>query len=347
MRRAKVAVVEGDDAAPEAVRAAMRAVTVTGAPIDWNLVDVTDRAAAEAAIDAADATMFGATNGGPSVASLFYLRWGKRTFANIRPIRYIHGARSPMRDPRGIDLVIVRENLEDLYLGLEGGLEELDVLHYRDRTGCQLSDSGPGAFAIKVITERRTVDVANAALALARQRATQRGVPARLHIGTKHNLLRRSDGLFRDVTLCVAASYPDVQVESLIVDDLARRLVAAPHEFDVVLLPNLYGDVLSDVAAGLVGGPGLAPSGCYGHDYAYFEPSHGSAPDLAGKGLINPTAQLLCAAMLLEYLDLSEFATSLVQSVESVYASGDFLTVDQGGTASTTGLVNAVIARLG
>src|SRR5207253_501064 len=123
--------------------------------------------------------------------------------------------------------------------------------------------------------------------ALARRRKAA-GRPGKLTCATKHNMLPATDGLFREVATRLAASYPDVRFETFIVDDFARRLVAEPQALDVVVLPNLYGDILSDAAAGVIGGLGLAPSGCYGNGYAYFEPAHGSAPDIAGKGIINP-----------------------------------------------------------
>jgi isocitrate/isopropylmalate dehydrogenase len=131
------------------------------------------------------------------------------------------------------------------------------------------------------------------------------------------------------------------------VDDLAHRLVADPQALDVVVLPNLYGDVLSDAAAALAGGLGLAPSGCYGEDYAYFEPAHGTAPDLAGRHVINPTATLLSGALLLEYLGFAEAGTRLVGAVERVYAEGKHLTPDQGGAAGTAEFCESVGEALG
>src|SRR5262245_60486396 len=159
-------------------------------------------------------------------------------------------------------------------------------------------------------------------------------------------MLPQSDGLFRTVALDAARSYPDIAFESFIVDDFARRLVADPHALDVVVMPNLYGDILSDAAAGLVGGLGLAPSGCYGDDYAYFESVHGTAPDIAGRNVINPTATILSAAMMLDYLGLAEPARRLAAAVTRVYAAGEHLTVDQGGAASTTAFCEAVARQL-
>ena len=163
---------------------------------------------------------------------------------------------------------------------------------------------------------------------------------------SKYNMLRDSDGLFRSVVEATVKDYPDLHYEQYIVDDFARRLVASPSDFDVVVMQNLYGDILSDVAAGTIGGLGLAPSGCYGDTYAYFESVHGSAPDIAGKNVINPTATLLSATLMLEYLGQDEAAARLDRAITQVYAEGHALTPDQGGTASTTALCAAVRERL-
>jgi isocitrate/isopropylmalate dehydrogenase len=155
-------------------------------------------------------------------------------------------------------------------------------------------------------------------------------------------MLRDSDGLFRRVVEEVAKEYPDLRYEQYIVDDFARRLVATPWDFDVVVMPNLYGDILSDAAAGALGGLGLAPSGCYGETYAYFESVHGSAPDIAGRNIINPTATLLSAVMMLDYLGYEDASSQLDQAISRVYADGRPLTPDQGGTSSTTDFCTAV-----
>ncbi len=346
----RVVVVEGEDAAPEAVRPSLRVVDALGTGIEWLQPPVGERGLAEcgslfpdearAAIDASDATLFGATSG-PSAPAILYLRWGRRTYANVRPCRFWPGCASPLRRPEGIDFVIVRENLEDLYTGVEGELETLAPLGLGSPMfGRPVAELAPGRFALKVITEAGSERVIRFAFELARSRRR------RLTCATKHNMLPRSDGLFRDVALRLAVEYPDVELRSYIVDDFARRLIAEPHELDVVVLPNLYGDVFSDAAAGLVGGLGLAPSGCYGDDYAYFESAHGSAPDIAGRGIINPTATLLSAALMLEHLGLGAAARRLRGAIERVYAEGRVLTPDQGGSASTEDFCRAVVAAL-
>jgi isocitrate/isopropylmalate dehydrogenase len=145
----------------------------------------------------------------------------------------------------------------------------------------------------------------------------------------------------------VARYFPDIEFDTYIVDDFGQRLVTRPSEFDVVVMPNLYGDIFSDVAAGLIGGLGLAPSGCYGDDYAYFESAHGTAPDIAGRNIINPTATLLSAAMMLDHLGFEAAAERVEKAVEAVYASGHPLPPDQGGNASTTEFCEAVKLELG
>jgi isocitrate/isopropylmalate dehydrogenase len=346
-----VVAIPGEDAAPEAFHPTVALVERMKLDIEWVYPPVglaakqthgrTFPTEARAAIDASDATLFGSTSG-PSSAALFYLRWGKRTFANVRPTRWIPGYRSPLAQPAGIDFAIVRENLEDMYVQAEGNLEQLAPLGLISGTQRKLlSELGPGKFAVKVITEQGTEQVARFSFELARTRKAS-GRPGKLTCGTKHNMLPQADGLFRDVVMRVAADYPDVAFESFIVDDFAHRLVARPHELDVVLLPNLYGDVLSDAAAALAGGLGLAASGCYGHDYAYFESAHGTAPDIAGQGIINPTATILSAAMMLDYLGFAAAGSALASAIERVYAEGKTLTPDQGGTATTERFCAAV-----
>ncbi len=351
----RVVVIEGEDASPEAMRPVVELLQGLDLPITWEFPPVGDPARAshgsffpqEArdAIDASDSTLFGSTSG-PSGPALMYLRWGKQTYANVRPARWMPGCKSPLRDPSGIDFVIVRENLEDMYVRVEGDLEQLRPLDLQSPTARRaVNDMGRGRFALKVITEEATVRVTRFACELARKRRAH-GRPGHLTIGTKHNMLPGSDGYFREVALSVAKEYPDVPVSSYIIDDFARRLIAEPAALDVVLLPNLYGDVMSDAAAGLIGGLGLAPSGCFGDDYAYFESAHGTAPDIAGQGIINPTATLLSGAMMLEYLGFADAGRRIRRAVEDVYASGRSLTPDQGGTASTTAFVDAVAAAL-
>ena len=351
MPNKKVVVLPGDDAAPEAMGATMDALRALKLPIDYiefppgeKWVRGETDAAARKAIDASDTTLFGSTSG--KTTSITYLRWGKQTFANVRPVRYSKGFHSPLAKPDGIDFVIVRENLEDLYLGLEGPLEALAPLKLMSKIlRAPLDTSERGIYAIKVITERATRRVAEFACQLAVKRK-HAGGKGKLTCTSKYNMLRESDGLFRKVVEETAARYPEIKYEQFIVDDFARRLVQSPHELDVVVAPNLYGDILSDAAAGIIGGLGLAPSGCYGADYAYFESVHGTAPDIMGQGIINPSATMMSAALMLDYLGFSAEASRFDAAVRKVYAEGRVLTPDQGGTAKTSEFTRAVIANL-
>jgi 3-isopropylmalate dehydrogenase len=355
MSKKKVAVVPGEDAAPEAMEPSVELLDRMGLGIDWTWPVVGNESKARgltlfsdearALIDGADATFFGATSG-PSSPVLFYLRWGKETYANVRPIRWVPGFRSPLASPQGLDLVIVRENLEDAYVLLEGEVAALEPLNLTSPTARKKAhELGAGKFAIKVVTRKRSGDVLRFGFELARRRKAE-GLAGKLTVAAKWNMQPQTDGLFITVAKELAPEYPDIAFELLIVDDFAHRLVSKPHSFDVVVLQNLYGDILSDAAAGLAGGLGLAPSGCYGRDYAYFESVHGSAPDIAGKGIINPTAILLSAVLMLDYLEFAEASRSLRRAIEAVYAEGRDLTPDQGGKGTTREFCRAVWGKL-
>lgn len=347
-----VVVVDGDDASPEVMLPTLAILESMDLPITFSKPLIGQAAldaegnyfpdTTRAAIDAADATFFGSTSGA-STAALFYLRWGKQTYANVRPCQWLPGYNSPLAHPEKCDFVIVRENLEDLYLGLEGDLEELAGLNLTSRNArMALGAMGPGKFAIKAITERGTRRVVRHAFELARRR----GIKKKVTVTCKYNMLHVSDGYFRDIALEVARDYPDIACDTYIIDDFLCRMITHPEQLDVVVMPNLYGDIMSDGAAGLLGGLGLAPSGCYGDDYAYFESAHGSAPDIAGKNIINPTATLLSAAMMLDYLAFPAAADNIRQAVRQVYAEGRDLTIDQGGKGTTSQFCAAIAARL-
>ena len=347
-----IAVIPGDDAAPEAVRPVVALLDSLNIGLHWAYPEVGEAAeantgsrfpaAARQMIDDADTTLFGSTSG-KSGAALHYLRWGKETYANVRPCRYLPGCASPLREAEGIDFVIVRENLEDLYVGVEGDLQDLAPLNLTGRTVRKpVHELGRGRYAVKAITREGTERVVRFAFELAAQRNGKRKVAC----ATKHNMLRETDGLFLEVARQVASEHPNIEFESFIVDDFACRMIREPHRFDVVVMPNQYGDILSDAAGGLVGSLGLAASGCFGADYAYFEPAHGTAPDIAGRNVINPTATLLSAAMMLQHLGFDGQASRLEAAVAQVYADGRTLTPDQGGSASTTEFCAAVARAL-
>jgi len=353
----RVVVIPGDDAAPEAMTPVVEILKSLNLDIQWTEFpsgeegmkrygsrSAFDQALREA-IDQSDTTLFGSTNG--TTGGINHLRWGKQTFANVRPARWRPGFRSPLKNPDGIDFVIVRENLEDLYMGIEGDLQQLASLSVTSwLTRKPLDTTPPGKFAIKVITEAGTRRVVRFACELVRKRKAHGG-KGKLTCTSKYNMLRESDGLFRRIAEETAKEYPDIRYEQYIVDDFARRLVANPYDLDVVVMPNLYGDILSDAAAGTIGGLGLAPSGCYGENYAYFESIHGTAPDIAGKNIINPTATLLSATMMLDYLNFPDAVARIDHAVSQVYADGRALTVDQGGSASSSAFCAAVREKLG
>ena len=348
MTEKQIVVIEGDDAAPEAMKPAVNLLGQLNLPLRFQYpvigqpaIDETGHALPQEAIDQiddADATLFGSTSG-PSGAALMYLRWGKQTYANVRPCRYFPGIASPLRNPDNIDFAIVRENLEDLYVAVEGDIEEVAFLERPGRTNRKLlRELGEGRYAIKAITREGTERIVQFAFDLARKRNVQNKVSCI----AKHNMLRESDGYFLEVAQEVAERNQDVEFDFFIVDDFACRMIREPQRFDVLVMPNLYGDLLSDAAGGLLGSLGLAASGCYGDDYAYFEPAHGTAPDIAGQNIINPTATLLTASMMLEYLGYEDQSVRLEQAVERVYAEAEALTPDQGGTSTTSDMVDAV-----
>ncbi len=347
-----VCVVSGDDAAPEVMRPTV-AILRALAP-DIRFVEALCGREAEArysttfpeetraAIDNADCTLFGAS-GGPSRPILWYLRWGKMTYSNIRPVRWYPGYQSPMLHSERIDYVIVRDNLEGLYPPREGDIAELHTLASSSTWWQTPPVDTMGAYAVRVSTDEQMQRVAIAACELALQRQAG-GYPGRVTLGAKYSILPRTDGRLRSIVRDTVREYPTLSYQEYLIDDLGRRIIAAPETLDVVVLSNEHGDILADVASGSIGGLGLSPSACYGENYAYFEPVHGSAPDLVGKGIINPTAMLLSGAMLLDYLGYNEHAQNLREAIAQVYQEGKVLPVDQGGRASTEEFVSAVQA---
>ena len=313
------------------------AITSHGTP----LPDETKRAAREA-----DGVLFGAA-GPASSAVVSWLRWEMSAWAGIRPIRFYRGMQSPLSDPDGIDYVIIRENSEGIYPGREGDLADLVRLlpDLRDRSGRAVKDYGTaGYFAAKIVTPKAAERVARLAVRLARTRKAQ-GKPGKVTCVTKSNVLPRTDGLFQETAARVVSEAGDLQFEHFHVDDAARRLVRFPKQMDVVLCMNLYGDILSDLGAETAGGLGLAPSANFGDDgWAYFESVHGSAPDIAGRGIANPTATILSAALMLEHVGLGAEAQRLQAAVGRVYRDGKTLTPDQGGAAKTKEMAQAVLA---
>lgn len=248
-------------------------------------------------------------------------------YANIRPVKELPGVTTPFSG-RGIDLVIVRENVEDLYAGIEH---------------MQTPDT---AQALKLITRRGSAKIARAAFELARREG--RGRVTAVH---KANILKLTEGLFKRTVEAVARDYPDINADDMIVDACAHKLVVAPEQIDVAVMTNMNGDILSDLAAGLVGGLGLAASANIGDHAAMFEAVHGSAPDIAGRGLANPTAFLQAALMLLRHLGETMAATRIEAALALTLTEGRVLTGDLArgrgvAPASTMAFAEAVAANL-
>ncbi|SEH17824.1 3-isopropylmalate dehydrogenase [Natronorubrum sediminis] len=352
-----VCVFEGDGAAPEAVAPTVELLESLVPEIRFEtpsveqFANVLDRGdipdPLRERIDDADAVFFGAASD-RHVPILRYLRYelDGGLPANARPVRSLEGAASPLEHTDEINYVVVRQNLEGLYAGIEGNIADLDGLvppadsHGLDRD-VSMTD---GRYALRPITAVQVRWLARFACDLAERRSNEDTVP-QLTCATKSNVLPETDGLFERTVESVAAD-SSTQYEHVHADAVGELLVTDPERFDVLVAPNLAGDLLSDVAAGTVGGLGLAPSGCYGPESAYFEPVHGTAPDLRGESSINPTATLLSAVMLLEYLERESAAKALQNAIERVYLEGVALTPDQGGSSTTDELIAAVAARL-
>ena len=248
------------------------------------------------------------------------LRKALDLFANLRPVKSLPGVQSRYQ---GVDLIIVRENTEDLYAGLE-------------------HEVVPGVVeSLKIITEAASVRIARFALDYAKRHRRKRVTAVH-----KANIMKMADGLFLKSFRSTAADYPDITCDDRIVDAACMHLVMNPSQFDVLVLPNLYGDIVSDLCAGLVGGLGVVPGANLGADIGVFEAVHGSAPDIAGKNLANPTALLLSAVLMLRYLNEGTIADRIMTALRRVLTEDRVRTADLGGTASTTRFADAVAARL-
>ena len=335
----------------EVVDAACEIMTATGMPVKILTPQQTESPggpvpeATKRACREADAVLFGAA--GPATSDVVgWLRWEMEAWAGVRPAKFYAGMRSPLADPEGIDMVVIRENSEGIYPGREGNLADLKraLPNVRDRFGRNFDRYGDGTFAVKVATRKGAERVAQFACELARKRKAA-GHAGKVTCVTKSNVLRETDGLYHRTVEEVVGRHPDLTFEHFHVDDAARRLVRFPKSMDVVVCMNQYGDILSDVAGEVVGGLGVAPSGNFGDDgWAYFESVHGSAPDIAGKGIANPTATILSTALMLDHLGLASEATRLEAALARVYRDGKTLTPDQGGAASTKQMTAAVLA---
>jgi isocitrate dehydrogenase (NAD+) len=327
--------IPGDGIGPEVAQATVRAVEATGVDLVWRRAELNEAIILEAGktlpqylLDSLRETRVGLK--GPvttPVAEGFQsvnvaLRKTLDLFANVRPIKTLPGVKTRFSDT-AIDMVIFRENTEDLYSGLEHEIVK-DVVT-----------------SIKVITRTASERIARYAFTYAQENGRKRVVA--IH---KANIMKLSDGLFIRCCREIAQQFPQIQYKELIVDNASMQLVMRPETFDILLLPNLYGDIVSDLAAGLVGGLGIVPGANMGERHAVFEAVHGSAPDIAGQGKANPTALMLSATMLLVHLGEKAAAHKLRTAVEAVYRVGKFLTGDVGGGASTEEFTDAVIKAI-
>jgi isocitrate dehydrogenase (NAD+) len=331
----QVTLIAGDGIGPEVAEATARAVDATGVEIEWERVDAGSTALEEtgqllpddvfASLEITRVGLKGPTAtpiGGGHQSINVALRKKLGLYTNFRPVRMLPGLKTRY-DDLALDLAIFRENTEDLYSGLEH-----EVVH-----GVVES--------LKIITEYASLRIARAAFAWARREGRKK-VTA-IH---KANIMKLSDGLFLTCCRQVAAEYPEIGYHEMIVDNACMQLVMRPETFDVLLLPNLYGDIISDLAAGLVGGLGIVPGANLGDHHAIFEAVHGTAPDIAGKGLANPTALMQSAVLMLAHLGEREASSRLHAAIYRVYAAGERLTGDVGGKASTREFTDAVIAQL-
>ena len=324
--------IPGDGIGPEVAQAAVRVLAATGVDIVWRRAELNEAIILEAGktlpkylLDSIEETRVGLK--GPvttPVAGGFQsvnvqLRKTLDLFANVRPVKTLPGLKTRFQDV-SIDMVLFRENTEDLYSGLEHEVVK-DVVT-----------------SLKVITRTASERIARYAFHYAVENGRKQ--VAAIH---KANIMKLSDGLFLRCCRETAARFPDIHYKELIVDNASMQLVIRPETFDVLLLPNLYGDILSDLAAGLVGGLGIVPGANMGENYAVFEAVHGSAPDIAGQGKANPTAMILSSVMLLTHLGEKEAANKVQRAVETVYGEGKALTADVGGTASTVEFADAVV----
>lgn len=329
----KIVLIPGDGIGPEVTAAAERVVAACGVEMEWE-THRAGQAALDAlgsplpeetltAVRAADATLKGptATPSGTGFRSVnVELRQKLQLYANYRPARSLPGVPSRYEN---VDLIVVRENTEGLYSGLE-------------------HEVVPGVVeSLRVVTEAASERIARFAFETARRQGRRRVTC--IH---KANILKLSDGLFLRICRRVADSFPDIQFDDAIIDAAAMRLVIKPQSFDVMVMENLFGDILSDLTAGLVGGLGLTPSANIGTGVAVFEAVHGTAPDIAGKGVANPTAVILSAVLMLRYLGEMTAADRIENAVRAVFTHGEVRTGDLGGNATTDQFVAAVLAAM-
>jgi isocitrate dehydrogenase (NAD+) len=328
-----VTLIPGDGIGPEVTEATQEVIAAAGVQVQWERYDAGARAEETlgtpcpdeliASIQRNRIALKGPLNTpiGTGFRSVnVTLRRALDLYASVRPVRSLKGV--PARW-EGVDLVIIRENTEGLY----SGIEHMVV---------------PGvAESLKVVTERACQRITEFAFRHARSRGRKR-----VTVVHKANIMKLTDGMFLDVARRAGRRFPDIETQEAIVDACAMGLVRDPTRFDVLVMDNLYGDILSDLAAGLVGGLGVVPGANIGDECAVFEAVHGCAPDIAGQGVANPTALVLSAAMMLDTMGERDAARRIEGAVEAIYARTDTRTPDLGGNASTADFTRALIRLL-
>ena len=328
-----ITLIPGDGIGPEIVAATVRVIEASGVDIDWETHIIGAQALEKYGTTIPESTIESikknkvalkgplATPIGKGFTSVNVgLRKALDLYANVRPVKALPNV--PCRYPE-LDLVIVRENTEDLYAGLEHVVV-------------------PGVVeSIKIITEKASTRIAKYAFEYAHSHGLQK-VTA-MH---KANIMKLSDGLFLECFYNVAKGFPNLTADDKIIDNACMQLVMRPEQFEVMVLENLYGDIVSDLCAGLIGGLGLAPGANIGEQGAVFEAVHGSAPDIAGQGIANPTAIMMSGIMMLRHLGEMEAAKRLEDALMEVFKEGNIRTKDLGGTAKTAELANAIIEKL-
>ena len=328
-----VTLIPGDGIGPEVTSAAVRVVEAAGADVEWEPFTVGTAAIAQHGDplpqEALDSILRNgvalkgpvATPVGKGFRSInVALRKALVLYANLRPVRSTPGIPSRFSD---VDLVVVRENTEGLYSGIE-------------------HEVVPGVMeSLKIITEKASTRIARYAYEHAKSQKRRRVTTVH-----KANIMKLTDGLFLDCCRKVAAEYPDIESDDKIVDNMCMQLVINPERYDVLLLENLYGDIVSDLAAGLVGGLGVVPGANIGERAAVFEAVHGSAPDIAGRNLANPLALVRSASMMLRYLGDAATADRVDRAIERTISTDRKLTRDLGGTCTTTEFTEALVAAM-
>ena len=331
--RYRVTLLEGDGIGPEVTTAMRRVLDAAGAPIDWEIMPAGESAAKNHGSPMPDATLqsirknrlglkgpLGTPKGGGYRSANVTLRQALDLYANVRPIRSLPGI-----EPRfeGTDIVIVRENTEDLYAGLE-----LMIM--------------PGvAQSIKLITAKACLRICEYAFGYAQKMERKR-----VSVVHKANIMKLSDGLLLECFRKVALAYPRIEPYEVIVDACAMQMVKSANKLDVIVTENLYGDILSDLGAGLVGGLGIVPGANIGAECAVFEAVHGSAPDIAGQGIANPTALIQSGVMMLHHLGEHDAAQKIEKGLLATFAGGT-RTADLGGSASTDDFTRALCEAVG